>query len=113
MPLLNSSVITAISNTQEVKNIVSAGAVLKANQVLDEQTGGNWNAKVQAKRYSLAKRIQDSDERDDVYSSIAMQIMLTFDPFFFLYTIDANDVFNAINDDIFNNVAKVTQDDFI
>lgn len=115
MPSFNQSVLTEITNLQSVKNIVAGGATLKANAVLQEQAGGQWNAKTLAKRQALAKRILDSDEMDDVYSAIAMQFGLLIDPAYWLYVTDSNTILNDFNNNesLWNNVAKVTADDLI
>ncbi len=110
MPAFNSSVITSISDLEEVKEIVLAGANIRANLILVEN--GVFPIKVQDKRKSLAKRIKNSESKDEVLSGIALDIMQQIDPTFFNYVVDYNDVANAINDGIWNQNAKVVSEDY-
>lgn len=110
MATYNSSVITSISDLEEVREIVLAGANIRANQILLEN--GAFPIKVQDKRKSLAKRIKNSDSKDEVLSGIALDIMQQVDPTFFNYVVDYNDVANAINDDIWNQNSKVVSEDY-
>ena len=123
MPSINGAVQTALSETKFVKQFVLAGASIVAKQVLlevDNNNGGAWNTKTQAKRYALANKIlnidlsDDESDADNVLCQIALDIMNTLSQDYFLFTTDANQLSSDIIDNnMWNGFAKVTGMDLI
>lgn len=108
---------TALSETKYVKEFTLAGASIFAKSVLQETTG-TYNAKVQAKRYALARKILSMSTEDDdtqVLSALARMIMNEVDQVYFQVNYDPQQLSNDISNDPvrWNTIAGVTGDDFI
>lgn len=123
MPSINGAVMTAISETKEVKGFVLAGTSIVAKQVLqevDNSQGGSWNPKTQAKRYALANKIlnidlsDDNSDADNILCQIAKDVMNTISQDYFLFNVDANQLATDITtNNMWNGFAKVTGMDLI
>lgn len=114
---------TAISEIKEIKAFVLAGASIVAKKVLqevDNNQGGSWNPKTQAKRYALANKIlnidlsDDNSDADNILCQIAKDVMNTISQDYFLFNTDANQLASDItNNNMWNGFAKVTGMDLL
>jgi hypothetical protein len=119
MPAINGSMLSEISKTKIVKELILMGTTILAKNILQESSkpnGGTYNLKTYAKRQILARKILNMElqEDSDFIMTTFARLIMEIQPEYFLFVVDLNDVINTIDtNNLWNIVANVTGDDLI